>query len=182
MKVIFRLAHSCLENRWNISIQRKAEGTFFLSFCLIEGTVIQYSIWCWVHTHTYTNKGYIVGDNKKQQGNLISFKLKKIGLSSQHNLYCKLCLFSAPGCVCVSDSDETGYSTVVPQFSIWGSFVCIIPFMTGGEGDATCTSDSNYLAAVKHLSLPLLFASTSFVCYLSFFFIAWLIFSPASHG
>lgn len=104
MKVIFRLAHFCLENWWNISIQRKAEGTFFLSFCLMEGTVIQYSIWCWAHAQAYTNKGYIVSDNKKQQGNLISFKLKKIGLSSQHNLYCKLCLFSALRvcfCVCV---------------------------------------------------------------------------------
>lgn len=37
--------------------------------------------------------------------------------------------------------------------------------MTGRERDATAVSDSNYLAGVNHLSLPLLFASTSFVCH-----------------
>ncbi len=70
MKVIFSLAYnnSCMENWLNIGIQNKAAGTLFL----IEGTVIQYSILCSVHTHTETHIRYMVGDNKKQQGNLIS--------------------------------------------------------------------------------------------------------------
>ena len=70
MKVIFSLAdnNSSMENWCNIGIQNKAAGTLFL----IEGTVIQYSILCWVHTHAHAHTGYMVGDNKKQRGNLIS--------------------------------------------------------------------------------------------------------------
>lgn len=75
---------------------------------------------------------------------------------------------SVYACVCVTLMRQATL-IVVPQFSIWGSFVCIIQFMTGEEGDATVVSDSNYLAAVKHLSLPLLFAATSFVSRRLFF-------------
>lgn len=63
---------------------------------------LQYSVLCY-HAHKYWRRTHCAWQHKAtgEGGGWSVFKLKRIGQSSQHNLYCKLCLYSAQRCVCV---------------------------------------------------------------------------------
>lgn len=75
------------------------------------------------------------------------------------------CLFCAPRCVCLFMfvSDWWDRPLLSHRFQFEGYLFALPSLWQAGRENVTVVSDSNYLAAVNHLSRPLLFASTSFV-------------------
>ena len=162
----------------------KQGGGNFIFDWRYSNSIFNFVLSTHTHTHTHTHTDRLHGGWQQKATGEFNQYLNWKELDCHHRIiWIVNCGFSAPRGVCVclfrvcaSDSDETGYSPPSSRsFQFEGHLFALSSLWQAGRENATVLSDSNYLAAVKHLSLPLLFASTSFVFRHLFFPLAYFL-------